>query len=267
MENSSKSKKNSNWLWWYVLAVLLLAGGINAAMYLPIPTLKGLGAEDWLGFWGGYLGGVLGCIPAFAALIESRRQAKQQHEEVQEQLSESKRQAGQMHFETIESRRCSLMPVVDLTITSLQKYPTSNEHPQYWGYIREGSDDCLDVFPEYFTKEYYDEKRSCLFDFYIRNIGPGPALNTTITLADPLDRPCDIFTGDVSTSLDVHLIFETQPLIYGILHKTLHFKIQYHDVFGNVYEREHSITLDPEGILSADWTSPTLKKRITSSTG
>lgn len=229
-----------------ILAALLFPAAVNLFMYVPLPTQNALKAPDWLDFWGSYLGSFLGCIPALLALHESRRQGRQQHEE------------------SMEARRCSLIPIVDLSLFDLREYPDGKARSKYFAYLKEIDASCSTVFPEEFTKEAYNRDPHRFFDFYVRNIGPGPALQATVSLPDRHGEYREIFTGDVSPALDLHLIFEAIPVLPTVLptfQRTLHFDIEYFDVFQNKYKRTLSVTIDSEGILTSDWTAPQLVER------
>lgn len=221
---------------------LLLTYGLPNIPFLKSLFLTGenLNNATWLDFWGSYLGALIGVVPAYLALTESRKQAKQQQRE------------------SLEARRCSLMPIVDLTLFHLQSFPSSEERSKYFGYIRE-RDSYISVIPEEFTEEAYHEKPYCYYDFYVRNIGPGPSLGATITLTTPGKQDM-VFYGDVSTTLDVHQILEIQPPVITPT-RTLDFCIRYQDVFENVYERTLKVIVDFEGIVEDEFSPPKLIKR------
>lgn len=222
-----------------ILTALLFPAVVNLFMYVPLPTQNTLKAPDWLDFWGSYLGSFLGCIPALLALRESRRQGRQQHEE------------------SMEARRCSLIPIVDLTLFDLREYPDGEARSKYSAYLKEIDASCSTVIPEEFTKDAYDMNPHRFFDFYVRNIGPGPALQATVSLPDRHGEYRELFTGDVSPTLDLHLIFEAIPVLQDFK-RTLDFDIEYLDVFQNRYKSKLSVTVDSEGILTSDWTTPSL---------
>lgn len=69
-----------------------------------------------------------------------------------------------------------------------------------------------------------------------------------------------VFQGDVSTTLDVHEIFEIQPPVITPT-RTLDFCIQYQDVFENVYERTLKVIVDSKGIVEDTFSPPKLIKR------
>lgn len=252
------SKQYTKWLILYILFIIVVSLLINLLLYLPIPSAGNVDAPDWLGFWGSFLGSMIACIPAFFALDESRRQAKQQHNEVQEQLTESRRQAEQMHFETLESRRCSVMPIVDLIIFPIYEYPDENDLPNYWALIDDKEGVNQAVSSNHFTREMYKSSPGNFYSFHIKNIGLGTALDAQITAGDVI-----FFGGDVATSFDWNSIFRItsdnanakEPL------KQFDFKIRYHDVFSNLYERECSVRLGSMSISVLRATPPKLIER------
>jgi len=213
-----KYENHDNWLWLYVTGVISFAFLVNIAMYIPIPTLETLDAPDWLSFWGGYLGGVLGCIPAFAALKESQRQAKKQHEENQ------------------TDRRLQVMPVFNCRIFTasyghVKKLTTS-------GYFILDSDFVLREpdYDEYPEKERYD------YVNYVEicNCGLGPALGVKLSCNG---IPVDLFHFKHNDTFQYLL----EPS-WNLLHKckstakpsTLEFNFVYTDVFGNEYSQSHT---------------------------
>ena len=259
MAGKNKPQKHSgNWLWLYALAVILLALAVNVAMCIPIPTLHSLTSGDWLNFWGGYLGGVLGCIPAFAALHESRRQARQQHDEVQAQLEESRRQTEQMLYDSQEVRRCSVMPLVDLTIFPLNHCPSTEELDEYWCLMTDTQGANYTYRPTILTSEKYRQAPGRYYVVYVRNIGLGPALNATVRD----DKNCPFFDGDVSTTHDLKSILEITPIKHSEVSRPVNFVIQYTDVFSNLYQREYSVEWTyGGGFASKNFTPPRLIRK------
>lgn len=213
MEKIFNDKNNVHWLWLYFFAIIIFAAIVNLAMYFPIPTPGTLDAKSWLGFWGGYLGGALGCIPALAALIENRRQAKRQHEEIQ------------------TDRRLQVLPVFNCRISAssfeyVDGLNTSRHFILDSGFVLRTPE-----YDEFLEKEAFD------YTNYIElcNCGLGPALEVKLT--------CN------GTPVDLFLLKTNETYYYSLdpTRKLLHhskptdspspltFRFEYSDVFGNKY--------------------------------
>lgn len=182
-------------------------------------------------------GALIGCIPAFLALNHSRKELINQH------------------VQSLESRRCSVMPVVDLTILPFIKYPSDEDLSKFFGIINGETGKYSTFFSNSFQKEVYDLNPKRFGLFYVRNIGLGPAIDVTIT-----SNNITFYSGEVSTTLDVYLILDIAPSGH-LTPKNYNFKICYKDVFSNLYETTYSLNWDSRGFCGSDTTPPTLAKR------
>jgi len=220
MKKSSNDKNDARWLWLYFFAIIIFAGTVNLAMYLPIPTLETLDAKSWLGFWGGYLGGALGCIPALAALIENRRQAKQQYEEIQTE------------------RRLQVLPVFNCRVFSASYKYIKNLNTSRYFVLDSGFVLRLPEYDEFPEKENFDNTN------YIElcNCGLGPALEAKLTCnGTPVDLflfkadETNYYLLDPSWKLLHHNKSTTSPY-------TMTFSLEYLDVFGNKYTQTNTFS-------------------------
>ena len=152
-----KNFKKPHWLWLYTAALLCFALVVNTAMYLPIPTLKSLSSDGWLGFWGGYLGGAIGCLPAIAALKEGHEESKRQNEERE------------------KDRRLSIMPVFrfELSPSPIIPAPSMKKEPQAIYFSEEVG------FPDELNVMFYNVQPS--YNLTIKNLGFGHAVNVSLS--------------------------------------------------------------------------------------
>lgn len=222
------------------LAIPAIVNGFFVDPIVSIETGRDLGNQEWLSFWGSYIGAVMGCVPAFLALEHSRKQSKQQHME-----------SEQMHREALEARRCSVIPVVDLTVSPIEAWPSEEDLKHYWFVFTadEGVANLMSV--RKFDSTQYAKKPEMFYEFYVRNIGLGPALDASI-FCDGVE----CFGGDVSLTLDVKMII----LIDTSQMPQMTFSIKYKDVFSNLYERKHIMRWDNLGITVSETTPPVLIK-------
>ena len=264
--SSSSEKKNNqdnNWLLRYIFAVFLISLLVNMGMYLPIPTLDTLEAGNWLDFWGGYLGGVLGCIPAFAALHESRRQAKQQHEEVQEQLEESRRQARKQYEEAEKNRRLSVQPIFGIELVPMKAPPSSVSDIE----LRSAFDfssglktlDTPIMLPV--IRTLFNQYQNGQAYIILRNLGFGPALDVKLVYEE--------FENAYRGSVDFRIIDKGETSKHLFLYrdsfpqenqkeKVAHFFLVYRDIFENQYKQPFKLLVFSNTFVLTSPSSPSL---------
>lgn len=230
--------KEDAWLWRYALAICCFAFAVNVMMYIRIPTPEGLHASDWLSFWGSYLGGALGCVAAIAALRHSQKEAKRQHEEVQEQLEESRRQAKQQHEESEEDRHLSVRPFITANFRPLREAPASFDKYMFYTifdsplqqFIFDNSG-IKDRFTDAAIRHYHNQT----IELTLENVGLGPALD--IELVTEYGNLCFGSLG-AGKSVCCAIIL---PHVYPQNKDTI-CKLQYADIFFDLRAYEKSFT-------------------------
>jgi len=243
MNNSLRHKKDgdNNWIWLYTVAVLIIAAVVNIAMYLPIPTLEPLDVKDWLNFWGGYLGGVIGCIPAFAALRDNRRQAKQQYEQFQEELKESRQQAKQHYEEAERNRRLSVQPIFAFELTPIDQsfLDVPDIDFQFTFDFSSGLQKLGKIRHPATIRSNFQKYPGGQTFFALRNLGFGPALNVKLVYEETTDH----YKGSVDFGIigkdetSYHIFLCKDPLPPKGQERYAIFKLVYQDVFQNQYQQ------------------------------
>ncbi len=216
-----------------------------------IPSASNLGNGEWLSFWGSYLGAFIGCVPAFLAIEQNKKQFRQQHEEVKLQLDESRKQFQQTVFDAQESRRCAAIPIVDLCIFPLSEFPDSDAIKRYFGIITDTTG-INEVNVSTNLDESSREKiQGIFYAFQVSNLGLGPALKAKICSDNT-----NYFEGDVAVAQEWNFILCVTSA--NQKNKQFDFKIKYHDVFMNEYVRDISVSMGPDGFKTIKITSPIL---------
>lgn len=223
-----------------------------------LTTNPNLENSHWLGFWGSYLGALIGAIPAYLALQQSKKLAKEQHEQVQKQLLQSRHQSNSARWEMLESRRCSLLPVVDLTLLPLAKWPSPDDTHNFVTFIMDTTGNKKSHPIPSKAPKIYSDAPTAVCSFTVTNIGVGPALNTKIFD----DNGTIFYQGDISTKEGVSELFALSTQTLQSLPKTINFTIQFNDVFSNLYERKCTATWNSsQHFSSADLAELRLIKR------
>ncbi|MCQ2439425.1 MAG: hypothetical protein MJ074_06660 [Oscillospiraceae bacterium] len=217
----------TKWLFLYALFVILLAGSINLMLYLPIPSHGSIDSTHWLGFWGSFLGSSIACIPAILALNESRRQARQQHEEVQAQLEASRKHAEMQSADAEEIRRLSVMPVLDISF----RFPDYSDTSFFTEtFIEFNADNRAQNFHLFNRSELAQHIAACHADHFLsyailKNHGYG--LASEITLHIPNYDPMPLGSFGTNDSFDFVFAFPRKTTITA--------KLSFSDIFGRHY--------------------------------
>lgn len=221
-----KRKRSLLWFLVYILVVLVVAGSVNSLMYLSIPTESSLDGPSWLAFWGSYLGGAIGCLPAIAALHENRQEARRQHKESE------------------KSRRLTVLPVV-----ACENSSTSFSLAQPNSFLKlsalvlvDQTEGLHDIFTSYDPARYsekinqLDDSYSGFIYFELHNIGPGPALNVSLSCLNiSPNNTIPLKSIGSNESKAILLCVRIPPEADNTYQVQYNIGITFNDIFGNDY--------------------------------
>ena len=169
-------------------------------------------------------GALIGCIPACFALVQSRDQAKQQHDESE------------------LSRRYSLLPCLDISFEPMMSYPST--FSDVYAYIQYG-DSAVRLITEriirrHLNEELFEANQKRLYYIRIKNIGCGPALKVGSNMSMSFGS---FGSGDSRT----YIIFSPRYVDLRVPHTI---QLLYNDVFSGTHSSSVIIhTQNDEGII------------------
>lgn len=241
MKNSPQNN-HYRWIWIYAAVIVLLAGVINIFMWLPIPTFGSLSETSWLGFWGSYLGGAPGCLPAIAALIEGRQQAKREHKERE------------------KDRHFSHMPVFDCEMEYISDFSSDTfTLSDIKSIMMITASGCRFIWDPLHFPDIYD--RTDLFGSFplyvrLKNVGLGPAMNAKVSIFG--QRPFSIGQFPVGKEFAFMVILDSSSnnSLAGDLTATISFE----DVFEWCYTQKQPFIKKSEGVTCLPIFSPQLQE-------
>ncbi len=241
-----------HWLFSYIIIATIFAFVVNIAMNAPIDSFNpSLGANDWLGFWGSYLGGVLACIPALAALIENRREAKQQHEEFQKQLQELEkdRHFSKLPVLNVQATRYTLCHDVPSLLPTVKCVFELNSDGQLISCSKNSVEYMTFVKPAQWKKYYFLD---------IKNIGFGPAIDTAMYSPDGPPSEIGSFAfGTSETDFTCIVSFENSLSIDDVGNYIEHrIDFTFHDILGWKYTQHINFKLTGAGAVFDPISSP-----------
>lgn len=235
---NSPPKNHYRWIWIYAAVIVLLAGVINLLMWLPIPTFGSLSETSWLGFWGSYLGGALGCLPAIAALIEGRQQARHEHKERE------------------KDRHFSHMPVFDCEIERISDFLSDTFSPAAVDATMTvtGSDTRYSWKPGDLQETRNHAEMHNSYPIYLRleNVGLGPALNTKVSIFG--QSPFTIGTFPVGKKFVLLVLLD--PAYYHSIKGDLTTTISFEDVLEWRFKQNQSFKMSSDKITFLPISSP-----------
>jgi len=208
-------------LFFIVLIVLFVIPFLINELFLglQLPTAAGLDNSTWLSFWSSYLGAFMGCVPAFLALDQSKKQAKEQHQEMQ------------------TDRRLQVMPIFDVTTYTMQ-YNRAVRSPD-----RPFEEFVIDKSGVLLYLEDYRSSvppgtpfRTSPVITYIEiyNCGLGPALQPSLSFNNN-SAELLLMKSDVTYTLTLEASAEFFKLYAG--NPFAEFKLSFSDILGNHYDQ------------------------------
>jgi hypothetical protein len=223
--------------WWLALFFVLFPYFIAFIFYFPsIPPDLGLSYKEWLNFWGVFIGSAIGGLTALYSIFRTINQNEKIHQEDRDNdaITRTKEVLPILELKGLESlnfigeQLVTNTVIVDLTDTG---YEINNRLLQI-NKIRTESNLILyriqeETYPE------INQENITIYQYYIKNIGMGPAVELVININYP--------TNSYKTNF-VYFTLGTEqglPLIIKIPRSLNEISFVLKIIFDNIYEKAY----------------------------